>query len=62
MANQLAITEAALADAYAQFKRDLAENAEVVFTEIIPVIPALKAVPFLVAGAVGLALFTWLRK
>jgi hypothetical protein len=57
MANQVAIVNQNIDDAYAAFKQDLKDNAAKVFTEHIPLLPALKVLPFVVLAALGLGIF-----
>ena len=61
MANQVAVAMAAQQQAYDLFIEDLKDRTAKVFTEYLPIMPALGALPWIVVGAIGLAVYGRLK-
>jgi len=62
IANQLAISGETLATKYANFKKDLADSTDEFFNDTLPNLPGLNVLPYVIAGAIGLGIFTWIKK
>jgi hypothetical protein len=62
IANQVAITEAALAENYELFKQDLKYNAKRFFTETLPNLPGLNVRPYVIAAALGFGIYSWVKR
>jgi len=58
IANQAQISSAALTEAADELRKELRDR----FNATLPGVPALQALPFILALAAGAAAFTWLRK
>lgn len=61
MANQTAVAIGAQQDAYDRFIQDLKDRTAMIFTEYLPLMPALGALPWIVVGAIGLAVYGRLK-